>query len=105
MRPLLPLGFFLLMFLISPLSAQESAIAMNNAQQGLADTSWPKKPGNQISPLSGKMKDVKQIDQKELPMVKNLRAIDFMKIAGNQVWLRFRRGRDLHPPWQIKNHP
>ena len=65
MRPLLPLGFFLLMFLISPLSAQESASAMNNAQQGLADTSWPKKPGNQISPLSGKMKDVKQIDQKE----------------------------------------
>jgi len=54
-----------LTFLISPLSAQESAIAMNNAQQGLADSSWPKKPGNQISPLSGKMKDVKQIDQKE----------------------------------------
>jgi len=53
------------MFLISPLSAQESASAMNNAQQGLADSSWPKKPGNQVSPLSGKMKDVKQIDQKE----------------------------------------
>ncbi len=61
----LHLGLFLLMFLISPLPAQESAIAMNNAQQGLADTSWPKKPGNQISPLSGKMKDVKQIGQKE----------------------------------------
>ena len=61
----LPLGLFLLIFLISPLPAQESASAMNNAQQGLADTSWPKKPGNQISPLSGKMKDAKQIDQKE----------------------------------------
>jgi len=65
MRSTLPFGLFLLMFLISPLSAQESASVMNNAQQGLADTSWPKKPGNQISPLSGKMKDVKQIDQKE----------------------------------------
>ena len=65
MRFLLPLGLFLLTFLNSPLSAQESASAMNNAQQGLADTSWPKKPGNQLSPLSGKMKDVKQIDQKE----------------------------------------
>ena len=65
MRSRFHLGLFLLMFLISPLSAQESASAMNNAQQGLADTSWPKKPGNQISPLSGKMKDVKQIDQKE----------------------------------------
>jgi len=65
MRRSLPFVLFSLMFLISPLSAQESAIAMNNAQQGLADSSWPKKPGNQISPLSGKMKDVKQIDQKE----------------------------------------
>jgi hypothetical protein len=65
MRSSLPLVLFLLTFLISPLLAQESASAMNNAQQGLADTSWPKKPGNQISPLSGKMKDVKQIDQKE----------------------------------------
>ena len=65
MSSTLPLGLFLLILLISPLPAQESASAMNNAQQGLADTSWPKKPGNQISPLSGKMKDVKQIDQKE----------------------------------------
>ena len=65
MRPSLPLVLFLLRFLLSPLSAQESSSAMNNAQRGLADTSWPKKPGNQISPLSGKMKDAKQIDQKE----------------------------------------
>jgi len=64
MRSTLHLGWFSLMFLISPLSAQESASAMNNAQQGLADSSWPKKPRNQVSPLSGKMKDVKQIDPK-----------------------------------------
>jgi hypothetical protein len=73
MRSTLPLGLFLLMLFISPLSAQESASAMNNAQQGLADTSWPKKPGNQISPLSGKMKDVKQIDQKEYATGKEFR--------------------------------
>jgi hypothetical protein len=65
MRYSLPLGLFSLMLLISPISAQESASAMNNAQQGLADTSWPKKPGNQVSPLSGKMKDVKQIEPKD----------------------------------------
>jgi len=64
MRSSVPFVLFLLTFLISPLSAQESASAMNNAQQGLADSSWPKKPGNQVSPLSGKMKDVKQIDPK-----------------------------------------
>jgi len=73
MSPSLPLGFFLLILVISPLSAQESANAMNNAQQGLADTSWPKKPGNQISPLSGRMKDVKQIDQKEYATGKELK--------------------------------
>ena len=55
----------LLMFLISSVRAQESGNAMNSAQKGLADSSWPKKPGNQVSPFSGKMKDVKQIDQKE----------------------------------------
>ena len=65
MRFLLPLGLLLLVLLISSLSGQESGGAMNSAQKGLADSSWPKKPGNQVSPLSGKMKDVKQIDPKE----------------------------------------
>ena len=55
----------MLVLLISSLRAQESGSAMNSAQKGLADTSWPKKPSNQVSPFSGKMKDVKQIDQKE----------------------------------------
>ena len=57
-------SLFLLTLPTSQLPAQESASAMNNAQQGLADTSWPKKPGNQVSQLSGKMKDVKQTDPK-----------------------------------------
>ena len=61
----LPLGSFLLVLLISSLPAQESGSAMNSAQESLADSSWPKKPGNQVSSFSGKMKDVKQIDQKE----------------------------------------
>jgi len=61
----LPTGLFLLMLLISPLLAQEGASALNQAEQGHADTSWPKKPGNQVSPFSGKMKGGKQIDPKE----------------------------------------
>ena len=94
MCPSLPLVLFLLMFLISPLLAQESASAMNNAQQGLADSSWPKKPGNQISPLSGKMKDVKQIDQKEYATskeFKNGRLYDERKessMASVPMWAR-----------------
>jgi len=94
MRPSLPLVLFLLTFLISPLLAQESASAMNNAQQGLADSSWPKKPGNQISPLSGKMKDVKQIDQKEYATskeFKNGRLYEERKessVASVPMWVR-----------------
>jgi hypothetical protein len=65
MRSPLPLGSFLLVLLISSLSAQESGSAMNSAQKGQADSSWPKKPSNQVSSFSGKMKDVKQIDPKE----------------------------------------
>ena len=61
----LSLSLFLAMLSISQLPAQESAREMMSVQEGLAESSWPKKPGNQISPLSGKMKDVKQIDQKE----------------------------------------
>jgi hypothetical protein len=65
MRYSLPFGLFLLILFISPISGQESGSAINSAQEKLADSSWPKKPGNQVSPLSGKMKDVKQIGQKE----------------------------------------
>ncbi len=65
MRFSLHLGIFLLVLLISSLPAQDSGSAMNSAQKGLADSSWPKKPGNQVSSFSGKMKEVKQIDQKE----------------------------------------
>jgi hypothetical protein len=61
----LSFALFLLMHLISPILAQESGTAINSAQERIADSSWPKKPGNQVSPLSGKMKGVKQIDQKE----------------------------------------
>jgi len=64
MRFPLPLFLFLLTLSISQLPAQESALEIKNAQEGLADSSWPKMPGNQLSSLSGRMKDVKQIDPK-----------------------------------------
>ena len=54
-----------LVLLISSVPAQETDREIDHDQKGPADTSWPKKPGNQVSPLSGKMKDVKQIDPKE----------------------------------------
>lgn len=38
-----------------------SARRLDQAQQGMADASWPKKPDSRLSPLSGKMKDMAQI--------------------------------------------
>jgi len=60
----LPLFLIPLTLSMAQLPAQESAHEIKNSQEGLADSSWPRKPGNQLSPLSGKMKDVKQIDPK-----------------------------------------
>jgi len=40
---------------------ENSAQRLQSAQQGMAEESWPKKPDNRISPLSGKMKDTAKI--------------------------------------------
>jgi len=57
---------FLLFFVaIVPMGwAQGSAENLARAQEGMGEQSWPKKPGNQISPFAGKMTDFKQIDMK-----------------------------------------
>jgi hypothetical protein len=44
--------------------AQGSAENLASAQEGMGEQSWPKKPGNQVSSLAGKMTDFKQIDMK-----------------------------------------
>ncbi|MCX6935278.1 MAG: hypothetical protein NTZ01_03665 [Verrucomicrobia bacterium] len=62
MRIFIIICSLILLLLPSPLlQAQDSASQMNSTEQGLADSSWPKKPGTQLSPLSGKMKDLNQI--------------------------------------------
>lgn len=38
-----------------------SAQRLENAQRGMAGASWPKKPDNRLSPLSGKMKETSEI--------------------------------------------
>jgi len=43
------------------LGEETSAQRLENAQQGIAGGSWPKKPDNRLSPLSGKMKDTAEI--------------------------------------------
>jgi hypothetical protein len=50
--------------LVSMGLAQGSAENLARAQEGMGEQSWPKKPGNQVSPFAGKMTDFKQIDMK-----------------------------------------
>ena len=57
--------FFLSLFGFLQASwGQSSAENLNRAQEGIVDQSWPKKPGNQVSALSGKMFESKDIEIK-----------------------------------------
>ena len=53
-----------LLGLVSTGWAQGSAENLSHAQEGMGEQSWPKKPGNQVSPFAGKMTDFKQMDMK-----------------------------------------
>lgn len=56
--------FLILGVLLGNVFGETSAVNLADAQQGLADSSWPKKPGSQVSSFSGKMTDFKQLDMK-----------------------------------------
>lgn len=43
---------------------ENSAQRLESAQQGMAESSWPKKPDNRLSSLSGKMRETKKISPK-----------------------------------------
>lgn len=43
---------------------ENSAQRLENAQKGMAEGSWPRRPENRISGLSGKMKEIPQISPK-----------------------------------------
>jgi hypothetical protein len=56
--------FLILGVLLGNVFGETSAGNLADAQQGLADSSWPKKPGSQVSSFSGKITDFKQLDMK-----------------------------------------
>jgi len=43
---------------------ENSAQRLENAQQGVAEGSWPRKPDDRLSPLSGKMKESREISMR-----------------------------------------
>ena len=62
-----------LALVFSALGDESSAQRLEDAQKGMAESSWPRKPDNRLSPLSGKMKESREISvsyygkEKEIP--------------------------------------
>lgn len=56
--------FLILGALLGNVLAETSTENLADAQEGMAESSWPKKPGNETSSFSGKMTDFKQIDMR-----------------------------------------
>ena len=67
---------------------------LSGAEHGMADASWPKKPGNQLSSLSGKMKDYRQIAPKDYVKGKDLESSRMFEdkkassLAGTPLWAK-----------------
>ncbi len=59
---------------VSLCAEENSAQRLENAQRGVAEGSWPKKPDNRPSPLSGKMKDTVTISPRFYGQDKEFRA-------------------------------
>ena len=70
-----------LLGLVSMGWAQGSAENLSRAQEGMGEQSWPKKPGNQVSPFAGKMTDFKKIDTKNYDKGK---AFDGSRVYGDR---------------------
>ena len=72
--------------------AQGSAENLARAQEGMGEQSWPKKPGNQVSPFAGKMTDFKQIDMKNYEKGKSFQGARLYgdqkesKLASTPLW-------------------
>jgi len=55
------LFLFLVLTVAGWAEEENSARRLENAQKGMAEGSWPRKPENRLSPLSGKMKGITEI--------------------------------------------
>ena len=53
---------------------ENSARRLEDAQKGMVEGSWPRKPDNRLSPLSGKMKDLTEISPRFYGQEKEFRA-------------------------------
>ncbi len=84
--------FLILGVLLGNVFGETSAGNLADAQQGLADSSWPKKHGSQVSSFSGKMTDFKQLDMKNYEKGKSFQGARLYgdqkesKLASTPLW-------------------
>jgi hypothetical protein len=89
---LVGLLFLILVTFLGDVWGQTSAGNIADAQEGMAESSWPKKPGNQISSFSGKMTDFKQIDIRSYEKSKSFHSSRLYEdrkessLAGTPLW-------------------
>ena len=84
--------FLILGTLLGNVLAQTSTENLTDAQESMAESSWPKKPGNEISSFSGKMTDFKQIDMRSYEKGKSFQSTRMYEdrkessLSGTPLW-------------------
>jgi len=84
--------FLILGALLGNVLAETSAGNLAEAQEGMAESSWPKKPGNETSSFSGKMTDFKQIDMRSYEKGKSFQSSRLYEdrkessLSGTPLW-------------------
>ena len=79
------LFLFLVLIMAGWAEEENSARRLENAQTGMAEGSWPRKPDNRLSPLSGKMKNITVTSPRSYGREKEFRTRswdDAEKVAG-----------------------
>jgi hypothetical protein len=84
--------FLILGVLLGNVFGETSSGNLAEAQEGMAESSWPKKPGNETSSFSGKMTDFKQIDMRSYEKGKSFQSSRLYEdrkessLAGTPLW-------------------
>ena len=84
--------FLILGVLLGNVFGETSTGNIVDAQEGMAESSWPKKPGNATSSFSGKMTDFKQIDMRSYEKSKSFQSSRLYEdrkessLSGTPLW-------------------
>lgn len=96
--------FGFLLGLVTSLSVAEeetSSQRLAKTQEGMAEGSWPKKPDNRLSPLSGKMKNVTEVSPRFYGEEKEFRTRQLGEWQRESAWKGKTAGDvSAHSRWQ-----